>query len=314
MVRMEHPALKVKIAGMEFAVPLLLASGIADETGASMAEAVRHGAGGVVTKSLSIGPRTGHQNPCIVELPFGLINAMGLPNPGIAEYGKEIETYRERAGGTPLIGSVFGSTVEEYGNAAEMVELIGADAVEINGSCPNARGLGLQFGQDPKVIADLVSEVKERVNVPVFFKLTPATSNILKLAEAAQGAGADGLVAINTLPAMKIDVRTRMPVLTNRTGGLSGPSLRPVGVRCVYEMASSKEIEVPIIAVGGILNWEDVLEYMMAGASAVQIGTAVTWSNLELFSLIASDLEGYIRQEGLSSISEIVGAALEVDQ
>ncbi|MGA1872687.1 MAG: dihydroorotate dehydrogenase [Thermoplasmatota archaeon] len=309
------PELDVEIAGMRFPNPLILASGIADETGASMAEAVRMGAGGVITKSLSLEPRAGHTNPCIVELPFGLINAMGLPNPGIREYKKEIEDYlRATEGSAPIIASVFGSSIEEYGLAAGNLADMGVNGIEINGSCPNAKGLGLQFGQDPMVIEDLVKEVRSAVSLPVLFKLTPACSNIVDLASAAQIGGADGLVAINTMPAMKIDVYTRRPVLTNRTGGLSGPALRPVGVRCCYEIATSGRIRIPIIGVGGISNWEDVLEYILAGASAVQIGSAVTWGNLGIFNAILDGLLDFLKEERVRRLEDLEGGSLEVGQ
>lgn len=310
---MGYPQLEVNIAGIRFSNPLILASGIADETGASMAEAVRRGAGGVVTKSLSLEPREGHRNPCIVELPYAIINAMGLPNPGIHGFEKEIEEYLRLTGGAhPVIGSVFGSSVEEYALAAGGVKDMGVHAVEINGSCPNARGLGLQFGQDPLVIEDLVKEVKAAVPIPVFFKLTPACSNIVDLARAAQLGGADGLVAINTMPAMKIDVRTGRPVLTNVTGGLSGPALRPIGVQCVHQIASSGRIRIPIIGVGGISTWEDALEYIMAGASAVQIGTAVTWEDLDVFKRILEGITAFMKEERIGRIKDLTGNALEV--
>ncbi|MGA1820861.1 MAG: dihydroorotate dehydrogenase [Thermoplasmatota archaeon] len=307
---METPRLDVEIAGIRFRNPLILASGIADETGASMAEAVNNGAGGVVTKSLSLEPRDGHGNPCIVELPHGLINAMGLPNPGIKDFEEEIGLFlRSTRGGAPIIGSVFGSTLEEYALAAGRIGDMGVHGVELNGSCPNAKGLGLQFGQDPMVIEDLVREVKRSVKVPVFFKLTPACSNIADLALAAQMGGADGVVAINTMPAMMIEVRTRRPVLTNVTGGLSGPALRPIGVRCVYEIANSGRIRVPIIGVGGISTWEDALEYMMAGASAVQVGTAVTWGNLRVFREIAEGMVSFMKEQRIRRVQDIIGAA-----
>jgi len=311
---METPRIDVEIAGIRFPNPFILASGIADETGASMVEAVRMGAGGVVTKSLSLQPREGHRNPCIVELPYGLLNAMGLPNPGIQGYAEEVaEYFRSTKGSNPIIGSVFGSTVEEYALAAGRISDMGVHAIELNGSCPNAKGLGLQFGQDPMVIEDLVREVKDAVKVPVFFKLTPACSNIASLALAAQIGGADGVVAVNTMPAMKIEVRTRRPLLTNVTGGLSGPALRPIGVRCVYEIASSGRIRIPIIGVGGISSWEDALEYMMAGASAVQIGTAVTWGNLAVFGEMTEGLLTFMKEERIRSIQDIVGAARGVE-
>lgn len=312
LVNIERPVLEVEIARLRFPNPLLLASGIADETGASMAEAVRRGAGGVVTKSLSLEAREGHQNPCIVELPYGLINAMGLPNPGIEDYQQEVKDYlRLTDGHHPIIGSVFGSTIEEYGLAARGAEEIGVQAIEINGSCPNAHGLGLQFGQDPTVIEDLVKEVKRRVSIPVLFKLTPATSDIVRLAQAVQDGGASGIVAINTMPAMKVDIHTGRPLLSNITGGLSGPALKPIGVRCIYKIRSTETIDIPIIGVGGITSWEDVVEYLMAGATAVQIGTAVTWEDLNVFSRMTDGLVTFMEEEGYSNIKELIGKTQE---
>ncbi len=304
------PDLSVEIAGIKLSNPLLLASGIADETGASMARAVREGAGCVVTKSLSIQPRIGHPNPCIVQVEGGLINAMGLPNPGIEGFHEEIEHYRKRTRGkAPIIASVFGSSIEEYAEASRLVSGFGVDGIELNGSCPNAKGLGLQFGQDPPVIIELVKAVKARTSLPVLFKLTPNTHDIVSLARAAQEGGADGIVAINTIQAMKIDINTGRPILTNTTGGLSGPALRPVGVRCVFDIAKAPDIRVPIIGVGGISTWEDVVEYMMAGASAVQIGTSVSWGNLRVFGEIKKGLNAFLTGTGRQSIKEITGLA-----
>jgi len=304
--------LSVNVAGIEFPNPLLLASGICDETGASMAEVVRNGAGGVVTKSLSLEPRNGHPNPSVVELPYGIINAMGLPNPGIETYRDEISSYLELTGGShPIIASVFGSSIDEYAEAASLVSGTGVSAIEINGSCPNAKGLGLQFGQDPDVIRELVRAVKGSVNIPVMFKLTPNTTDITVLARAAQEGGADGVVAINTLQAMKIDIHARRPILTNVTGGLSGPAIMPVGVRCVHAIASDPEMKIPVIGVGGISSYEDVLEYMMAGASLVQVGTAVTWEDLGVFSKMETGLRRFLEEKNVSDIRELIGAALE---
>lgn len=300
--------LSVKIAGIGFPNPLLLASGIADETGLSMASAVSHGAGGVVTKSLSLKPREGHPNPVIVDLPEGLINAMGLPNPGIDEYAEEIGIYRRETGGrNPIIASVFGASIQEYAEASGKVSDLGVDAVEINGSCPNAKGLGVEFGQDPDVIKELVSAVKDNVNIPVFFKLTPNTSDIVPLAVAAQKGGANGLVAINTLKAMAIDIYTARPILTNVTGGLSGPAVRSVGIRCVYEIGKCDEIDIPIIGVGGVASWEDAVEYLIAGASAVQIGTAVKLHNLDVFGNIERGIASFMDRMGYGSIDDMVG-------
>jgi dihydroorotate dehydrogenase (NAD+) catalytic subunit len=302
----------VDVAGLRLPNPLILASGIADETGLSMANAILNGAGGVVTKSLSLNPREGHGNPVIIQLPFGLINAMGLPNPGIEEYRSEVHDFKVHTGGEhPIIGSVFGSTVEEYAECAAAAEGIGVDAIEINGSCPNAKGLGTEFGQDPSVIEDLVKAVKANVTIPVFFKLTPMCADISRLAKACELGGADGIVAINTMKAMGIDIRTGRPILTNRTGGLSGPAIRPIGVRCVYEIAQS--VGVPVIGVGGISTWEDAIEYIMAGASAVQIGSAVAWGGLSVFGTILSGIASFMEEEGYSRIEEMRGLAREVD-
>jgi len=303
----------IHFAGISAPNPLFLASGVADETGMSMAMAVRMGAGGVVTKSLSLLPREGHRNPVVVDLPVGMINAMGLPNPGVDAYREEVSVFHAQTGGmNPIIGSVFGATVDEYARCAASVQGIGVDAVEINGSCPNAKGLGLEFGQDPEVIADLVGAVKANVSVPVFFKLTPNCNDIVRLAQACADGGADGIVAINTLRAMRIDVRTGRPVLTNISGGLSGPAIKPVGIRCVYDI--SRSVDIPVMAVGGVCSWEDALEYIMAGASAVQIGTAVRSKGLSVFSEIGEGLLHFMEEEGYSSIGEMVGIAGEVSR
>ena len=303
--------LSAEIAGIELANPLMLASGIMDETGQSMASAVRHGAGSVVTKSLSMEPREGHQNPVVYEMDIGMINAMGLPNPGVEAYAEEIGSFREKAGDTPIFASIFGSSIEDYAYAASKAEELGVDGIEINGSCPNAKGLGLQFGQAPGVIGDLVSAVRSAVKIPVLFKLTPVTDDIVKLALAAQEGGAHALVAINTMKVIKLDIRTKRPVLTNGFGGLSGPALKPIGVRCVYEICSDDRIEIPVIGVGGISTAEDAIEYMMAGASAVQIGTAVRWQGPSIFGEISDGITKFMEEMGYSSIKKIIGAALE---
>ena len=303
--------LSAEIAGIELANPLMLASGIMDETGQSMASAVRNGAGSVVTKSLSMEPREGHQNPVVYEMDIGMINAMGLPNPGVEAYAEEIGSFREKAGDTPIFASIFGSSIEDYAYAASKAEELGVDGIEINGSCPNAKGLGLQFGQAPGVIGDLVSAVRSAVKIPVLFKLTPVTDDIVKLALAAQEGGAHALVAINTMKVIKLDIRTKRPILTNGFGGLSGPALKPIGVRCVYEICSDDRIEIPVIGVGGISSAADAIEYMMAGASAVQIGTAVRWQGPSVFGEMNDGISRFMEEMGYSSIKKLIGAALE---
>ena len=171
--------------------------------------------------------------------------------------------------------------------------------------------MGLQFGQAPGVIGDLVSAVRSAVRIPVLFKLTPVTDDIVKLALAAQEGGAHALVAINTMKVIKLDIRTKRPILTNGFGGLSGPALRPIGVRCVYEICSDDRIEIPVIGVGGISTAEDAIEYMMAGASAVQIGTAVRWKGPSVFGEMNEGISRFMEEMGYSSVKKIIGAALE---
>jgi len=299
--------LSVDMAGIHFENPFMLASGILDETGGSMVDIAEHGASSVVTKSLSLEPRKGHPNPCIVEMEWCVLNAMGLPNPGIAEYGKEVKEYREKVK-KPIIASVFGSSIEEYAGAAAAVRRLGVDAVEINGSCPNAAGLGLQFGQDPDVVRELVKEVKGAAGIPVLFKLTPETGDILSLAEGAKQGGADGLVAVNTMRSMAVDISTRRPLLTNVYGGLSGPALKPIGLRCVHEIYTELGDGIPIIGVGGITTWEDAVEYLLAGALMVQIGTAVSYHGPSLFADLCSGLATYMEESGYSRIEDLRGS------
>ena len=304
--------LAVELAGLRLPNPLLLASGIADETAGSMIRAVKEGAGGVVTKSLNLEGRDGHGNPVVVEMDGGLINAMGLPNPGVDDFGKEIKEYlKETGGGRPIIGSVFGSDMDEYAETANRICRFGVKAVEINGSCPNAEGLGLEFGQDPDTIEDLVSGVKGNCDAPVFFKLTPNTHDIVALAKAAERGGADGVVAINTLKAMKIDIHLARPILTNTSGGLSGPAIKSVGVKAVYDIAKS-DLGIPIIGVGGITGFQDAVEYIQAGATAVQIGTAVMWDNLAVFGEIREGMRAFMSRMGYGSVDEMIKLALEV--
>jgi len=297
--------LGVDIAGISMANPTMLASGILDETGLTMLEAARAGAGAVVTKSISLEPRNGHGNPSVVELPFGLLNAMGLPNPGLGYFSGEIAI--ARGAGTPVIGSVIGSTGPEIAEVAIGMESAGADAIELNLSCPHATGFGAELGSTPDLVEAVCGAVKDVVKVPVFAKLTPNTSSIASLALAAERAGADAIVAINTVKGMVISPEARRPVLANRVGGLSGPAIRPIGVRCVYEIYDA--VDIPVIGVGGISSSDDALEYIMAGAKAVQLGTAVCRRGLAVFGEVCSGLSEFMDENGHMSISEIVGVA-----
>ncbi len=295
--------LDIDIGKLHFKNPLILASGILDESGETMLRIAKNGAGGIVTKSIGKEPRNGYENPVVYELPCGLLNAMGLPNPGIENYKDEIKIAKE--GGVPIIGSIFGSNAEEFSYLSKKMEDYGADAIELNLSCPHAKGYGMEVGTDLELVEEIINSVKRAVKIPVWAKLTPNTNNIVEIAKAAENA--DAFVLINTLKAMAIDIDAKRPVLKNVFGGLSGKAIKPIGVRAVYEVY--REIEKPIIGVGGIENGRDAIEYMMAGASAVEIGTALYTRGIEVFKEIASEMEGWMNENGYSKISDIIGIA-----
>lgn len=297
--------LSVVVCGLRLRNPTMLASGVLDETGKTMLAVAKAGAGAIVTKSIGREPRAGHPNPTVVELEHGLLNAMGLPNPGIELFAAEIE--EARRSGVPIIGSVFGGTDEEISELAAMMEKAGADAVELNLSCPHADGYGAEIGSSPERVESICRLVKTSTRVPILAKLTPNTSSIADLARAAERGGADGVVAINTIKGMVIDPDARMPILGNKLGGLSGPAIRPVGVRCVYEIYEA--VRIPVVGVGGIASGRDALEYVMAGASAVQVGTAVWKVGTDVFSKICREVSEFMKENGYQSVREMVGVA-----
>ncbi len=298
-------SLEVELFGIKFENPLILASGINDKTPEQWIRAHEEGAGGVVTKSIGIEPRKGYDNPTIVELPYGLINAMGLPNPGWKGFLEMVEGYTF---GFPLIVSIFGGTPEEFAFLAERLSEV-ADAFELNLSCPHAKGYGMEIGQNPENVYDVVKAVKDATDKPVIAKLTPNTDDITKLGLAAEKAGADGVSAINTLKAIAIDVYARRPILSNKVGGYSGPGVKPVALRAVYDLA--RTLDIPVIGIGGITTWKDAVEFLLAGASALQIGTAVSLRGWKVFREINEGIARYLEEEGFSSVKDIVGLALE---
>jgi dihydroorotate dehydrogenase (NAD+) catalytic subunit len=297
--------LSVNLCGLTMKNPTMLASGVLDETGRSMLEVAKAGAGALVTKSVGKEPRQGHGNPSIVELQCGLINAMGLPNPGIEIYIAEVKEAKK--GGVPVIGSVFGGTEDEIAELAGLMSRAGADAVELNLSCPHAKGYGAELGSTPELVESICRKAKKQVRIPLFAKLTPNTSSISSLAVAAERGGADAVVAINTLKAMAISPEARMPILANKFGGLSGPAIKSIGVRCVYEIFEA--VKIPIVGVGGISSGRDALEYVMAGATAVQIGTAVWSEGLEVFSKTSREIMQFMEENGFESVKAMVGVA-----
>jgi dihydroorotate dehydrogenase (NAD+) catalytic subunit len=297
--------LAVDIAGLKLKNPTMLAAGILGISGASMLEVIRNGAGAVVTKSLGSKPRKGYPNPTIVQVDCGILNAMGLPNPSVDRYAEEIQEIKRSEVGAPVIVSVYGFSADDFAEVARKAERIGADAVELNVSCPHVEGTGCETGQDPKLVADVVKKVKGAIEKPVILKLTPNVADIGALAEAGTKAGADAITAINTVRAMKIDIETTQPVLANKFGGLSGPAIKPIAVRCLYEIY--ERVKIPIIGCGGITTWEDAVEFLLAGASAVQIGSAIAWKDMGVFKSVNKGIDRYLRMKGFRSVKDIVG-------
>jgi dihydroorotate dehydrogenase (NAD+) catalytic subunit len=307
MIKMqEFQRLRTELAGLNLKNPTILASGILGISAETLKEAARAGAGAVTTKSVGLKPREGYANPTVVQVECGFLNALGLPNPGIDEFTEEIKKSNLNV---PMIVSIYGFSPEEYAKVAVKAIEAGADAVELNLSCPHVEDIGAEIGQDPEKVASVVKKVKASVEKPVFAKLTPNVAKIKCLAEAAASAGADGITAINTVRAMAIDVETMKPILANRIGGLSGGAIKPIAVRCIYEIYEA--VNIPIIGCGGVRTWSDAVELILAGASAVQIGSAVAFKDLSIFKAIAQGLNSYLERKGYRNVEEIVGLAHE---
>lgn len=300
---LETNRLHVDLAGLKLANPTILASGILGLSAESLGNVVIGGAGAIVTKSVGLRPRKGYANPTVVQTSCGLINAMGLPNPGIMEFVKEIREVKNL--GVPVIVSVYGFSADEYTIVAKKAVDAGADSVELNVSCPHVKDTGSEIGQNPEILAEVVRKVKASIDKPVFVKLSPNVTNITENAEVAAKAGADALTIINTVKAMAIDTETAMPILSNKTGGLSGTAIKPIAVRCVYEIY--EKVKVPIIGCGGITNWRDAVEFLLAGATAIQIGTAIAIEGPNVFEAVACGINSYLKKKGFKSVKEIVG-------
>ena len=265
----------------------------------------RAGAGAVVSKSFNRKGREGYRNPSFIEVEGGFLNALGIPNPGMEEMREEVETASKQR--VPVIASVFGFDAEEFAESAMMGERGGAIAVELNVSCPHVKEVGVEIGQRPNVVAEVTQTVKSRVHVPVFVKLSPNVTDITEVARAAEGAGADAITAINTVLGTAVDVDSGFPILGGVLGGLSGPAIHPIALRAVYQIRQA--VRIPIIGVGGIEDWKGAVQMMMAGASAVQIGSAVTSRGLEVFREVTTGIGKFLEKKGYRSIQEIISTA-----
>lgn len=284
----------------------MLASGIMDEDAGSMQRMIDAGAGAIVTKSIGTQSREGYPNPTLVELEHGFLNAMGLPNPGIDLYKEELALLQNSP--VPIIGSIYAATPEEFLSLASTMQTYGAAAVELNVSCPHAKHYGLEVGCDPALVQEIITTLKQHLRIPVCVKLSPNITNLVEIAVAAETAKADAIVAINTVKAMKIDLKTHQPILANKIGGYSGKAIKPIGIRCVYDIA--RHVDIPIIGVGGITTGEDAIEYFLAGATAVQIGSAVYYRGPEVFRLICTEIEQWMKKNNYTTITELRGASL----
>jgi dihydroorotate dehydrogenase (NAD+) catalytic subunit len=308
MVKSKEINLSVDIAGLKLKNPVMTASGTFGygEEYSEFLDLNRLGA--IVVKGLSITPRQGNPTPRIVETPAGMLNAIGLQNIGVKAFIKEKLPFLKQFN-IPIIANFFGDSIDEYIQAAEeLSNAEGVHALEMNISCPNKQAGWIVFGTDPKTMEQVVTAVRKSTKLPLIVKLSPNVTDIGFMAKIAENAGADAVSLINTITGMVVDVKKRKPVLANNTGGLSGPAVRPIAVRMVWEVC--KAVKIPIIGMGGIMNANDALEFLIAGAKAIAIGTANFVNPTATVEIIVG-LEKFLIEEGLSDINEIIGSLKE---
>jgi len=305
MVKLYDGRLAVNICGVEWATPITTASGTFGFGFEFLDFLDLNKVGAITVKGTSLLPCPGNKGQRAVETPAGMLNSIGLENPG-SEYFLKNTLPALKNFKAPVIVNIYGHSVEEYAAVAKKLDVDGVDMVEINISCPNVKEGGLVFGTDPKCAAEVVRAVKGNTSKPVITKLSPNVTDIVGMALAVEAAGTDAISMINTLLGTKINIETQKPVLGNVVGGLSGPCIRPVAVRMVYQVA--QKVHVPIIGMGGIMNWQDAIEFMLAGASAVAVGTA-NFVHPDIAETIAHGMLAYMDRKGIKNINEIVGAA-----
>ena len=299
-----EPDLSVKIAGVKFSNPVLVASGTFGygEEYSSLIDLNK--LGGIITKSITLDPREGHPPPRTFETPCGMLNAIGLANVGVGEFIKEKLPYLKSLK-TRIIVNVAGSTVKEY---VEVVKRLnrsrGIDMLEINISCPNVKEGGIEFGSTIKLAYDCIKAVKKNSSHPIIAKLSPNVTDIVEIAKAVEEAGADAISLINTLVGMAIDTEKMRPILSNITGGLSGPAIKPVALAMVWKVAGA--VSVPVIGIGGIMNTEDALEFILAGASMIEVGTA-NFVDPQISVKIVNGLSEYCKKKKIKKITDLVG-------
>ena len=294
---------KINFAGIEMKNPVTVASGTFGY-GREFNDFIDlNKLGGIITKGTSLKPRSGNKPPRVCETASGMLNSIGLQNPGV-EYFAQNDLPYLRKFDTAIIVNACGSSVEEYVELCKILNTLDIDGVELNLSCPNVKAGCMAFGNTYEGVKEVTSQVRKVLDKPLIVKLTPNVTNIAEIAKAVEDAGADGVSLINTLLGMKIDIDKRRPVLANNTGGLSGPAIKPVAVRMVYQVAQA--VNIPILGMGGIVNGEDAIEFMLAGANAVSIGAGNFISPTTSIETIAG-IENYMKKHNIQDVNEIVG-------
>lgn len=302
--------LSIDLAGIKLNNPLILASGFLGVSTASLKLVEKNGAGAVTLKSIGPMERLGHANPTVCNWGNGLINAVGLSNPGV---DKSLSIIKDSINKLkiPVIVSIFADKIDNFVKVAEKILETKPVIIELNLSCPNTENeFGRMFGLDLKSTEKVVSSVKKIAGkTKIFAKLTPDAPNIAEIGKAAEEAGVDGLTAVNTLSGLIIDIRLKKPILTNKFGGLSGPAIKPVAVRAVYNLYQA--VKIPIIGLGGVINGEDAIEFIMAGATGVGMGSAIYYRGIKVFNKINQEIKDFMIKEGYKNLSELKGIAHE---
>ncbi len=299
--------LAVRIGGLQLKNPVMTASGTFGygQEFAPFCDLKRLGA--IVLKGLSLEPRPGNPSPRIMETPCGMLNAVGLQNIGVRAFIAEKMPYLRQID-VAVIANIFGETVDEYRRIAEILSHVdGVDGIEVNISCPNVKKGGIAFGANPDVAADITQKVRGETDLPMIVKLTPNVTDITEIAMAVEAAGADAVSLINTLTGMSVDIERRRPHLANITGGLSGPAVKPVALRMVWQAVHS--LKIPVIGIGGISTADDALEFLIAGATAIEIGTA-NFINPSVTMKVIDGIEEYMTRHGIGRIDELIGSLI----
>lgn len=311
MINKMSTKLHTTLCGIKLQNPTILASGIMGVSAASLKFVEQSGAGAVTLKSIGHIERTGHHNPTVFAWEEGIHNAVGLSNPGIDD---AVPMMKEMVNtvSIPVIGSMFADKIDNFKIVAEKMSTTGVAAIEVNLSCPNTEhDFGRMFALDATMTSDLIKVVKNvSGNIPIFAKLSADSPDIADIGKAAEAAGADGITAINTLSGMVIDIHQKRPVLTNKVGGISGPAIRPMGVRAVYNLY--KAVKIPIIGTGGINTGEDAIQYIMAGATAVGIGSGIYYRGIDIFKKVSEEMSQFMEKEGYKSLDEIRGVVHKI--